>query len=316
MVIDDDDDNHIYASGGISEGFGMMMKFTHSLDEVYTYVSPSNNHFQDIAFKGDKQLVTATARRNAPTNPHLILRPNGDYITNLYCKPEGVDHYTVVDEEMANGDTDYISASVTATYINDTFEFANVSEIREEINSVTIYARTAIGGALADGGVPNMCKLIVRNETVTYSPAFLIPGRWDDVSYTFSVNPETGDSWTWGDIDNLKVGIAFMGTMWTFMGCTQLYIDVDYEPFEDQYTVTLHRKSNGAILGRYDVGDVHDAPHSRVDDTIGVAVDSEENILASGGRGAIDTMKVRIISCTIPPILIAPAEEGGQILES
>jgi len=314
MVIDDDDDNHIYTSGSTWWGNkGIVVKLTSSLDEVYTTTTSSNDHFQDIAVKNDRQIVTASSREDVSKPHHLILRPNGDCVTDLFCVPSDVEHYTVVDDEESNGDTDYVFTYPSSSYVNDTFDFADHTSETREIMSVSICAWVRRGGALDDYGIPNRCKFIVRNETVNYSPELMVlGGNWDIVSYSFSENPETNQPWTWEDIDNLKAGIAFMGTMWTFMACTQLYIDVDYRVYEDQYTISLHRKSDGMISGKYQIGDVHDAPPKYATGTMGVAVDSNGDILASGGEGAIDTIKVCIVPRGIVVVLVDTDEQISE----
>ena len=57
-----------------------------------------------------------------------------------------------------------------------------------------------------------------------------------------------------------------------------------------QYTISIHYKENGTRLAKYTIGPVHGS----VTSTAGVAVDSNKRILASGGKGAIDTIKVQV----------------------
>jgi len=70
----------------------------------------------------------------------------------------------------------------------------------------------------------------------------------------------------------------------------------------NQYTIGIHSKENGIRLAKYKIGTVSETSNHHVTSTVGVAVDSNRDVLASGGKGAIDTIKVRIfddiIKCT------------------
>ena len=52
---------------------------------------------------------------------------------------------------------------------------------------------------------------------------------WRLISYTWILNPQTGLSWTWADVDNLKIGISFYTQAFS-MRCSQMYAIVEYTP--------------------------------------------------------------------------------------
>ena len=54
---------------------------------------------------------------------------------------------------------------------------------------------------------------------------------WEDYVEQWNVNPGTGSSWTWEEINDLQAGVSLDSDSPIFAaGCTQVWVEVDYEP--------------------------------------------------------------------------------------
>jgi hypothetical protein len=241
-------------------------------------------------------IVSSKIFRVHPPYQYLTLRPNGDAEKHLERHPSGADHYTAVDEEVTNDGVDFVGITSPDTYVYDTFDIQDHGTVTGIIDNITIYARGFIGGPTTGDGIPNAVKIIFQNRTIHYSSEMGFGQHWGNINYTYQKNPETSDSWTWSDIDNLKIGIAFIGTVFPSMDCTQIYCVVEYhEALVNQYTIALQNKADGHQVAKFCVGDFH-APSGIVNfESIGgLTVDRNGDIIDATGVGVFDTIKCRI----------------------
>ena len=162
--------------------------------------------------------------------PTEILRPNaaGDEENITAVVGDGIGtHYTVVDEVVADDDTSYLLQTGT-TYYRDLYNL----------------------GAPSGSGVINWIKVWYRfrNTSVTYDaycmPAIKTGGTayngsesiqpandlaYDNYSYQWVTNPQTGVAWTWADLIALQAGVSLkMAGGRANSRCTQIYVEIDY----------------------------------------------------------------------------------------
>jgi hypothetical protein len=78
------------------------------------------------------------------------------------------------------------------------------------------YAKTA----LKTGGS------VYESSEITLSTGYT------DYYTQYDINPGTGGSWSWGDINNLQAGVSLKagGTYLYSPFCTQVYVEVNYTP--------------------------------------------------------------------------------------
>lgn len=65
-------------------------------------------------------------------------------------------------------------------------------------------------------------------------------------------------------------------------------------PTNGKYTIALAEKTDGSLIAKFELVPVHQLPDNHVTATAGVFVDNQQNVVASGGIGAIDTIKCQI----------------------
>jgi len=89
-----------------------------------------------------------------------------------------------------------------------------------------------------------------QDETVTTSYA--------SYSYQWDTNPQTGNAWTWDEIDALQIGVGLRkAANGVATGCTQVYAEVSYEiepvtegevPSGNIFVITPHPDYSGDLL--------------------------------------------------------------------
>jgi hypothetical protein len=152
----------------------------------------------------------------------LTLRPTGDASIQL-SRSAGSYNYTCVDEDPVS-DADYVF-STEAMAVNKTDLYSlNTSGSIGPINSVTVYAR-------AKYGTLTLGPLIFVTVNSAFGDGETLTSSWTMFSKTWTVNPATGNAWTWNEILTLVAGIKFWcfneittGEGW----CSQVYVEVDY----------------------------------------------------------------------------------------
>ncbi|MBA7652179.1 hypothetical protein ES703_60009 [subsurface metagenome] len=151
------------------------------------------------------------------------LRPiaNGTFQEHNYQVPAEGEHYDKVDEVVADDAETYIGARHTYDALTDTFVIPPHQQGSGIINSVTVYGRFRNGAA--QNGYQSVV-VFTHGEVYSYE-WYWLPVAWTTQSYSWSVNPYTGEPWTWEEIDNLEIGVIdkYHGTY-----CTQVYVEVDY----------------------------------------------------------------------------------------
>ena len=152
------------------------------------------------------------------------LRPNGTGqetgIADEY--PSGLDHYTLVDEAVADEDATMVISYEEEEY--DIYALPNHSEGSGTINKVTVYIRTNNDDTLSGG----YCKTVIRtHDTDYYGAEEDSDGEWTTFNTEYATNPNTGLAWTWDEIDALQAGVL-LGQEENY--ATQVYVEVDYTP--------------------------------------------------------------------------------------
>ena len=154
------------------------------------------------------------------------LRPNANSAITLSQSPASGSNYDKVDETSTDEDTTYVyTSSAGITY--DWYELPNHTKTGT-INSIIVSARgrntVGAGAGLSIG---------IKTHGVTYSQDIWyggMPTSYTTGSATWNTNPNTGQPWTWDEIDNLTVGVGLwdQNTPSGQSRCTQLYVDVNY----------------------------------------------------------------------------------------
>jgi outer membrane protein len=180
-------------------------------------VSPTTTTTYTITATGPGGTATnsVTITLTPPTPQTVILRPNanGD-LTQLRQYPLSGDHYDKVDEKVPDEGSTYVGGYGAAA--TDLYGLTKPSSESGAIYYVRLYTRL-LTGTLAQGAIET-------GGTIYYGTA-RTSSSWQTFSDQWDTNPQTGQPWTWSDIDLLQAGVFL-----TSGSCTQVYVEVNYTP--------------------------------------------------------------------------------------
>jgi len=160
-----------------------------------------------------------------------ILRPNASGWYTELMRNGGIANYDRVNEVYADDDASYVYWEYDGTipYRYDVYNISNHVAGSGQINSVTVRVRGRRTNAYM---VSYMSALVWLNHLFASSDGVMPTSTWYynyDVEWT--INPVTGQPWTWADIDNLQIGCKIWNGTWgAGMIITQVYAVVNYTP--------------------------------------------------------------------------------------
>jgi len=163
-------------------------------------------------------------------NDILTIRPNapGDATSLLPNPGTGEANWEDVDESTPDEDSTYVY-NQGDTPIYDLYNLTDHTTEGGSINSVTVYTRCR--ATLANIGA----RLIIKTEGSIYeyptnTTWWLLTTSYENYSYQWNTNPNTGAAWTWAQIDALQAGPELDNVAKQTSRCTQVYVEVDYTP--------------------------------------------------------------------------------------
>lgn len=145
------------------------------------------------------------SRNNDFLGPRKVvtLRPESDVVGYQDWTPlTGVDHWAMVDEEVCDDDSTYVSE--TDTDETDLFEIDDVSSLLSEVNGLMLYA----DARKEDGDGDFNLRLPIRLSAVVDEGSSIVVS---ETAYTGKYRiseekPGTGD-WTASDVDSAQIGV-------------------------------------------------------------------------------------------------------------
>jgi hypothetical protein len=173
-----------------------------------------------------------------------IVRPNGDDSIE-FSRSTGSYNYGCVDEAVAS-DTDYVYCELDTMHLDyyDTYDIPTISKSSGTINSVKVHIRAKCdtsGRASIDAWLNGDEHPTLQSITTSFV----------NYSFEWTINPDTGDPWTWDEVASLlTVGIeahqAWELNAGTFF-VSQVYVEVDYD-YAWRGTV-MDVENPGAVMG-------------------------------------------------------------------
>lgn len=165
----------------------------------------------------------------------LILRPNtvGD-LTELVIggTAPAPSNWMSVDEEVADEDVTYVFLNYiyySGEFRTDLYGLQDTSQAGT-IKSVKAYVRCRRHDPTLNGFV---CTAIKTGGTVYYGSVIEHPTlttNWATFSTAYYVNPNTGQPWTWAEINALQAGVSLRIPSPNYpVYCTQVYVEVEVE---------------------------------------------------------------------------------------
>ncbi len=168
-----------------------------------------------LALRSSKD-ISATSPASDPALSVERLRPNapGDE-TNLTPFPgTGEANYEDINEVICDEDATYVSGGG-----RDLYNIANHS-----VGSGTIYAVRV--HAVCKTAASGFCRLYVKSgSTIDFAnTSYYLTTEYAEYAQEWEDNPDTGNPWTWAEVDSLQAGIQITDR------CSQLWVEVVYGP--------------------------------------------------------------------------------------
>jgi hypothetical protein len=183
------------------------------------------------------------------------LRPDGTGDETLIAEQEPItgDHWDKVDEATSDGDGTYVATN-NEGWDEDLYSTADHSTGSGDINYVKVYMVARATGAPAQ---ENARVHIKTNNGEHNGDAVYTTIDYATYSWQWDKNPQTGNAWTWDEIDALQIGAGLRrakgtgsaSSRWT--RCTQVYVEVGYTvytAYEPTGTITSENLLNGETV--------------------------------------------------------------------
>ncbi|MFB0559415.1 MAG: hypothetical protein ACETVS_02655 [Dehalococcoidales bacterium] len=159
-----------------------------------------------------------------------IFRPNaaGDETLILVQEPISGEHWDKVAEETPDGDSTYVGTDSNA-WQEDLYNITNHSTqtAAGPINYVEVYMVCRVTA----NATQTNAYIHIKTNGVEYNVAeATLTTSWDTYSYLWDKNPQTGQAWTWDEIDALQIGVGLRRPDVDESAlCTQVYAEVEFE---------------------------------------------------------------------------------------
>ncbi len=212
---------------------------------------------EDIATAGEAasqpdwdSVLTPEAAGNETLRPVLA----GDETAVSDQFPALGEHWDKVDEATSDGDSTYVKSDSNA-WQEDLYNIADHSAGSGNISYVKVYIVAASTETPTQANTyvhikTNGAEYNGSQETTTTSYA--------TYSHQWDTNPQTGEAWTWDEIDALQIGVGLRrsSTVEKDTRCTQVYAEVNYGggialcgdvPIGDLFDVTPHVDFSGDL---------------------------------------------------------------------
>jgi hypothetical protein len=179
-------------------------------------------------------------REDVYRNTHTItVRPDGDSSIQFSPFPgTGESNYQDVDEVVADDDTTYTYYNTPLQQKFDRYSFTIPAAVK--VNSapvsIKVYARMRRAGAV-DGGNLALGRGVGTPGGDNCSWGALGPGdqAWHTYDKTFTNNPDTGNLWTWAELEAATLCAGIVTNNGDGGRCTQMYAVITYRETSPHY---------------------------------------------------------------------------------
>ena len=157
----------------------------------------------------------------------VTLRPNADVMGEINLSIGGTSpapsNWESVDEVSSDDDVTYVEDG-GGIYATDLYNLDDTS-LSGAIRSVTIYVNCK-GTKL---GAESARTTIKTNGVVDDGTPEILTTDYVDYSTVYTTNPQSGNPWTWDEINALQAGVGLKKpTGGAQSRCTQVWVDVEY----------------------------------------------------------------------------------------
>jgi len=166
------------------------------------------------------------------------LRPDGvgDETNIDLQEPLSGAHWDKVDDVTSDSDSTYVGTE-WFEWQEDLYNIADHSTGSGNINYVRVYA--VAKAEIVNKEVTNLYLHIKTNGVEDNGPEAQISTSYLPYSYQWNTNPQTGNPWTWDEIDALQIGVGLRRPKpGNYTRVTQVYAEVNYTAYDSPGTLT------------------------------------------------------------------------------
>ena len=146
----------------------------------------------------------------------LVLRPDGNGIEIAWTG--GYEDWD--DSPTHNGDTDYVSTTTNFVYQSSTLDDHTTESWSIARVKVVIVAKDSSNSC-------QVAPILVVGAYPSEGATYTLTTTYETYTSEWGVNPETGDYWTWSDIDSLEAGVGSIALPGgEEIRVTQMYVEV------------------------------------------------------------------------------------------
>jgi len=181
------------------------------------------------------------------------LRPNaaGDETLIDDQEPLSGAHWDKVDEAVSDNDSTFVSTE-NFNWQEDLYNIADHTIGSGDINYVKVYA---VAKREEHGGDPQSSLYIhIKTNGVEYNGTQdTLTTSYATYSYQWNTNPQTGEAWTWDEIDALQSGVGIRRPKpGRYTRVTQVYAEVNYTAYNPTGTLTSINLLSGETVKSID----------------------------------------------------------------
>jgi len=192
-----------------------------------------------------------------PVTDTVNLRPDDigdeDSVESQY--PDSGDNWDKVDEETSDGDGTYVYTD-NGNYVEDLYNITDhtTQTAAGPINYVKVYM--VVRGTTTTAGVTAYVHM-KTNGTEYDGSEEVLTTDYTAYSYQWTLNPDTGEAWTWSEIDALQIGVGLQRPAVAEQTlCTQVYAEVSFDapylsssaPIGDLFEITVGTDYDGDLM--------------------------------------------------------------------
>jgi len=206
---------------------------------IGTFTLIQNQINKTATFRPDSDIVGCInwhedVYRNITT---ITVRPDGNNTIQLDPFPgAGESNYEDVDEVIADDDTTYVENTDAITDHKDTYTFTipDADKINTVPIEIRVYYKVRRNG-LVDGGNVQAWYGLRTTGGDHVSGTNLNAESWTTLDKIFYTNPDTGNPWTWAELEASFFLIEFITNASDSVRCTQAYAEITYRETSFHY---------------------------------------------------------------------------------
>lgn len=165
-----------------------------------------------------------------PVTDAITFRPNaaGDETGINEQYPVTGEHWDKVAEETADNDGTYV-ATDTNVWQEDLYNITNHST--QTAGGTINYVKVYMVGATTVNTTGTTAYIHIKTNGVEYNGSEeVLSIDYTTFSNQWNTNPQSGQPWTWNEIDNLQIGVGLRRPDGSeFAKCTQVYAEIEFE---------------------------------------------------------------------------------------